>query len=302
MSPAAEATGRVFDLGFTRYEGPREGRPRAVLAVYKDGLRAAMGLGRGGRAKVVPWLFIAASLIPALVMALVAGAVDRLAFDFDAQVDLPSHADYYSIASVILLIFAAVVGAELFCPDRRTGTISLYLVRPLKATDYAASRWAALLTVMTAVAWLPQLVLLAGLGLGASHPATYFGDNWLDVPRFLLAGLVLAVYVASLAALVSSFTDRRAYAAAFLVGLFVVSTTVITNVTDVMAVHTGRWLALLSVRDIPLFLNDLIFNGQPSAGAAAGEHLPALVQVGWYLLVVCAACAVTWRRYRRLAA
>ena len=43
MTQAAEALGRVFDLGFRRYEGPREGRRRAMLSVYKDGLRAAMG-------------------------------------------------------------------------------------------------------------------------------------------------------------------------------------------------------------------------------------------------------------------
>lgn len=302
MSPETEATGRVFDLGFRRYEGPREGRRRAMLAVYKDGLRTAMGLGRGGRAKVAPWLFIAASLIPAVVLALIAGAVDRLAVDFDAEVDLPSHADYYSIASIVLLVFAAVVGPELFCPDRRSGVISLYLVRPLKATDYATSRWAALVTVMTAVAWLPQVLMLAGLVLGADEPAAYLADNWLDAPRFLLAGVVIAVYVSTLATLVASFTTRRAYAAAFLVGLFVVSAAVIGNVAEVVELRTARWLALLSIRDVPLFLNDLIFGGDSTAGVDAAADLPASIQVGWYLLVVCLAGLVTWRRYRRMAA
>ena len=42
MSTGTDATGRIFDLGFRRYEGPREGRRRAMLAIYKDGLRAAM--------------------------------------------------------------------------------------------------------------------------------------------------------------------------------------------------------------------------------------------------------------------
>ena len=83
MSSGTDATGRIFDLGFRRYEGPREGRRRAMLAIYKDGLRAAMGIGRGGRAKIVPWLFVGASLLPALFLALVAGAVDRLAPGFD---------------------------------------------------------------------------------------------------------------------------------------------------------------------------------------------------------------------------
>jgi ABC-2 type transport system permease protein len=298
VSAGAEATGRVFDLGFRRYEGPREGRRRAMLAVYKDGVRAAMGLGRGGRAKVVPWLFIGASLIPAIVLALIAGAVDRLT----NAADLPTHSDYYGIASIVLLVFAAVVGAELYCPDRRDGVISLYLVRPLKATDYAVSRWAALVTVMTAVAWLPQVVLLAGLVLGADDPAAYLGHNWLDIPRFLLAGAALAVYVATLASLAASFTTRRAYATAFLVGLFVVSALVVGSVTDTVAVGTGRWIGLLSIRDVPLYVNDLIFGGGSTGGTDAAENLPGSIQVGWYLLVVCLAGLVVWRRYRRLAA
>jgi ABC-2 type transport system permease protein len=299
---AAETGGRVFDLGFRRYEGPREGRRRAILAVYKDGLRAAAGLGRGGRAKVAPWLFVAASLVPAVVLALIAGAIDRLASDFHAEADLPSHADYYSIASIVLLVFAAIIGAELFCPDRRTGVISLYLVRPLKPTDYAVARWAALLTVMLAAAWLPQVILLAGLVLGAADPGDYLGDNWLDIPRFLLSGAVLAVYVSTLAALVASFTNRRAYATAFLVGLFVVSAAVVGGATDALDSGTARWLALLSISDVPLYLNDLIFGGDPSAGVDEAEDLHPAVPVAWYLLVVGVAALVVWRRYRRLSA
>lgn len=300
-SAPAEATGRVYDLGFRRYEGPREGRRRAVLAVYEDGLRTTMGLGRGGRAKVVPWLFVGASLIPALVMALIAGAVDRMAPGFNAANDLPSHAGYYALASIVLLVFVAVIGPELFCPDRRDGTISLYLVRPLTATDYAAARWAALVTFTVAAAWLPQIVLLAGLVLGAPDPVAYLGDHWLDIPRFLLAGAALALYFASFATLVASHTTRRAYAAAFMVGLFVVSGAVVGSVVDVLSLGTARWLALLSLLDLPLYMNDLVFGGKPTAGTTAGEHLPAAIQVGWYLLVCSLATLLALRRYRRLS-
>ena len=103
--------------------------------------------------------------------------------------DLPSHADFYSIASIVLLVFAAVVGAELFCPDRRNGR-DQPLPRPAAHARRTTPPRAglALFTVMLAAAWLPQFVLLAGLVLGASDPAAYLGDNWLDIPRFLLAG------------------------------------------------------------------------------------------------------------------
>ena len=302
MSQVADVTGRVYDLGFRRYEGPRGGRRQAMLAVYKDGLRAATGLGRGGRAKIVPWLALGAALVPAIVMALVAGAANRLAPGFDAASDLPSHSGYYGLASIILLIFAAAVGPELFCPDRRNGTISLYLVRPLEALDYAVSRWAALLTVLVAAAWLPQLVLLAGLVLGAPDPGHYFAVHWLDVPRFLLAGLALAAWTGTAATLVSAFTTRRAYAAAFLVGLFIVTAAVIGGVTDAVSAGTARWLALLSLPDVPLFVNDLVFGGKATAGASAAETLPAAVQVGWYLLALAAMALVALRRYRKLTA
>lgn len=296
MSQGVEATGRVYDLGFRRYEGPREGRRRAILAVYKNGLRTAMGLGRGGRAKIVPWLFLSAALIPAVVMALIAGAVDRVAPGFNAATDLPSHADYYSIGSIVLLIFAAVIGPELYCPDRKNGTISLYLVRPFKATDYAFSRWAALLTVMLAAAWLPQIVLLAGLVLGAPSPTSYFGDHWLDVPRFLLAGAALALYYSTIAAFVGAYAARRTYAAAFMVGAFVVSGAVIGSILDVISKSIGHWVALLSLIDLPVYMNDLIFPGRPSLDQ------PAAIQVGWFLLLIAVAALLTLRRYRRIAA
>jgi ABC-2 type transport system permease protein len=301
VSEAAQTQGRVFDLGFRRYEGPREGRRRAFLSVYKDGLRTSLGIGRGTRAKVLPWVFIGTLLVVAAILALIAGAVDRLAADFNAEDDLPSHADFYGFAIIVLLLFAAVVGPELFCPDRRDGVISLYLVRPLRALDYLAARWAALVTVTIVAAWLPQLFLLAGLTLGGSEPGTYLADHWLDVPRFLVAGLALAVYVATLGTLVASFTTRRAYAAAFLVGLFVVSTGVITSVAEAVRLEIGRWIALLSIRDVPLLINDLVFGGESTLGADEAANLPGAIQVGWYFLVVGLALAVIWRHSKRLS-
>ncbi|HSP71341.1 MAG TPA: hypothetical protein VLN26_03170, partial [Gaiellaceae bacterium] len=72
-------------------------------------------------------------------------------------------------------------------------------------------------------------------------------------------------------------------------------------VVDVLSVDTGRWLALLSLPDVPLYVNDLVFGGKATAGSTAAEHLPAAVQVGWFLLVSAVATLATLHRYRRLA-
>jgi len=299
---AEKCPGQVFDLGYRRYDGLREGRRRSRLSLFKNGVRSALGLGRGGRAKIVPWLFIAAAMIPALVFALVAGAVDRVAPDFDEALDLPSHADYYGVAGVILLLFAAIVGPELVCPDRRNGLISLYLVRPITRLDYGAARWLALLVVVLLLAYLPQLVLLAGLALGASSPGEYLADHWLDIPRFLAAGAALAVYVTTLALLAASYTTRRSYAAAFLVGLFLISAAVVGAVTDNVDPDVGRWIALLSVSDVPILVNDQIFDSSSTLAAEEASRLPGGIQVGWYLLVLAATGGLLAQRFRRLEA
>ena len=130
MSAAADASrdagtlpqGTVFDIGYQGYSGRREGRGRARRAIFKDGLRIALGLGRGPRAKVLPWAFIGLLAGIALIMALIAGAADRLAGPGAAErMNLPSHADFYGIASIILYVFAALVAPELLCRDRREG-------------------------------------------------------------------------------------------------------------------------------------------------------------------------------------
>ena len=207
--------GTVFDIGYQHYDGPREGRNRARHSVYTDGLKNSLGLGRGARAKILPWLFIGVLVMVALVMALIAGTVDRFVGAGTAEaLDLPSHSDYYGIASIILFIFAAISAPELLCPDRRDGVISLYLVRPLTGSDYIIARWGAFFTVMLIVAWLPQLILLTGLTMGDPIPADYFLDNWLAIPKFRRTfSRVLTRAAASSAA--SSWSRRIPRAIAF---------------------------------------------------------------------------------------
>jgi ABC-2 type transport system permease protein len=295
--------GTVFDIGYQRYTGPREGRNRARFAVFKDGVRTALGLGRGARAKILPWFFIAVLASVALIMAMIAGAADRFAGPGAAErLDLPSHSDFYGIASIILFVFAAVVAPELLCRDRREGAINLYLVRPLSGSDYVMARWAAFLTVMAAAAWLPQIILLIGLSMGDPAPAGYLRDNWLDIPRFLAAGLAMAAYTTTLALLTASFTTRRAYASVFLVGLFVITTPFTTGLASEIGDTAGQWISMFNLTNIPVHVNDVIF-GEVSE---ITEHAPAggfsaSVLVGWYFLWTLVPGAILWLRYRRLA-
>jgi ABC-2 type transport system permease protein len=296
-------TGTVFDIGYQKYTGRREGRERSRMAIYTDGVRTALGFGRGGRAKILPWFFLIVLCAIALVMALVAGAAERLGGPGSAaEMNLPSHSDFNAIASILMFVFAAVVGPELLCPDRRNGVINLYLVRPVTGSDYIFSRWNAFLTVMIAAAWLPQIILFLGLSMGDPKPLEYLQKHWTDIPKFLAAGVVMAAYAVTFAMLTSSFTTRRAYASVFLVGLFAITTPFTLGLAQEVDVSVGKWISMFNITNIPLHVNDIIFQSTSEmTEEAPARQLPEWVRLAWYFLWTAGPFALLWTRYRKLS-
>ena len=270
------------------------------IAIFKDGVRIALGLGRSPRAKVLPWFFIGLLSFIAIIMALIIGAAERMGGP-EASANLPSHLDYYGIASILLFLFGAMVAPELLCRDRREGTINLYLVRPLTGTDYVAARWAAFMAVITVAAWLPQLILFLALLLDHPSPWGYLRDNWLDVPRFLAAGLALAAYTTTLAMLTASFTTRRALASVFLVGLFIITTPFTTGLAAEIGGTAGQWISMFNLTSIPLHVSDVIF-GELSelTEALPASTLPDSTKLLWFAAWTLIPGALLWWRYRRL--
>ncbi len=300
--------GQLFDLGYQHYDGPREGRMRARKAVFADGFKTTLGLGRGASAKILPMLLFAAAMAPAVVLALIASLTDGL-------LDVPGHSIYYQIVSIVLLIFAAIIAPELLCPDRRNGVISLYLVRPLSITDYLAARWLAFFAITLLLVYSGQIVLLAGLILSAADPMEYMQDNWLDIPRILAAGFLLAAFITTLPLAVSAFTDRRAIATVVVIGLFIISAASAGILTSCDENHnrsrserceplTGdaaKWFVLIDVGGVPTSVNRMIFNAEDDGQRAQlTAELPRIVPIGWYVILTGGLAFTLWWRYQRI--
>ena len=213
--------GEVFDLGYQGYNGVRTNRWARRRAIWRDGIRISLGLGRSTGAKFASWLLIGLALVPIVVLVVISAFLSP-AEEVTEDFELPSYSSYYEWAIVPLGLFAAVVAPLLICPDRRDGVLSLYASRPITPTDYVASRWAAFLTVAVTAAWLPEAILFTWNALDASSPGSFLTDNWDVVPRFLAAGAVVAILLTTLSLFASTFTTRRAYAAVgILAALFV---------------------------------------------------------------------------------
>lgn len=320
--------GQLFDLGYQRYEGPREGRARARKALFVNGIRTCFGLGRGAMAKILPILFFGAVMTPAIVFIIIAATTERL---IGVPLDIPGHADYYEIVSLVLLLFSAVIAPELLCPDRRSGVITLYLVRSLTFSDYVLGRWLAFFVVSLLFIYTGQVVLMVGLTMSATEPLEYLRDNWADVPRFLGAGLVIAIMTTTIPLAAASFTTRRVYASAFVIGLWLITAsaagilvggfedtetrtetrngvTISTSSTTSDALlgdtEIAPLVALLDIGSAPIHISDMIFDKKDNSNAVMQQvaRLPMMVVVLWYIVIVGVPGYLLWNRYRRLLA
>jgi len=299
---AAQPRGEVYDIGYRRYEGPREGRNRARFALWTNGVRTALGLGRGTRAKILPILLFASTMVPAAVFVIMAS----LAEDFGVSdiVEVPGHTDYYDVVSILVLLFSAIIAPELLCADRRSQVLQLYLVRPLTPTDYVAGRWLAFLTIVLALVYSGQVVMFVGFTFAAEAPFDYLRENWLDVPRFLAAGAIVAVFVTTIPLAVSGFTSRRAYAAGFVIGLFIISSAVANALAAEAAMGDWvKWIGLADFGSVPSYVSDLIFGEAPDSSDAMMRvsELNDAIPVAWYILLTAGPAAVLLRRYQKAA-
>ena len=267
-----ESGGELFDLGYQHYDGPREGRWRARRAVWVNGVRSVLGLGRGLLAKVFPLVLLIIATGLALMII--------VATTFGPDPEIPDAAGYNQILSFFLLLVAAIIAPDLLCPDRRDNVIHLYLVRPLSSGDYVGARWLALFVVLLAIVYVGQAMLYAGLTLAADQSLEYIRGSWQVVPRFLAAGIALAAFATTITLAVSAFTTRRVYAQAFIIGVLFVSIPVAAVLTEcgedtvvqgryVGKDEDGNWLVEGNVG----FVNGeghFVTLGEPAASAGGG--------------------------------
>ena len=132
----ARAAGTIYDLGYQRYGGQRLGRNNAIANLIRYSFRAAFGMGRGSKAKLLPMIVTGVVFLPAFVQVGIASASGRP--------ELVNYAGQLNFTAFLLALFVAVQAPELVVTDKQQGVLSLYLSRPLTATDYAMSKMFAL--------------------------------------------------------------------------------------------------------------------------------------------------------------
>jgi ABC-2 type transport system permease protein len=283
---------RLYDLGYRGYDGPRERPSRAIPTLAEFTARRVLGLGRGGRHKVLPAITLAIAFLPALFSVAFAVFVSDIVAE-----DLVSYGDYMFFIGSALALFAALVAPEALCPDKRTGMLGLYLAGPLDRTRYLIAKGAGVLAVMLLITLGPLLFMLlayvlAGLGPSASETPKLLA-------RIFAAGTVTALVYAALSMAVSSFTSRRAAAAVGVVLLLFVPASIVRPAIE--SADAPKELDLLSSPFVVFELAYRIF-GESSEEAEPVTELSTWLVAGGVGGAILAGALVCWLRYRRLEA
>ena len=295
MSSQSEGAGSIYDLGYRHYDGARLGRRHSVLALYFYTLRGAFGLGRRSSSKIIPIAISIIAFIPALIQLGIASIASGI-------VDLIKPENYYGYVGVTVALFCAAVAPEIVGRDQRTRTLSLYFSRTLKRRDYALAKLAAFTTALLLLTLLPQAVLFVGNMLATKDITQFLQDNWRQVPRIIISGLLIASLMASLSLAIASQTSRRSYATVAVIAVFLV-TTPLANIFVREAGGIGHLAILLSPFDLLAGTTGWLFDARPEReGIVSIADLPMLIYPLMTLAVTAIATALILRRYARIAA
>jgi len=218
--------GVIHDLGYRRFDGVREGSGAIARTLFATGLRHAYGLGRSGKSKVMPFLLLAMSLLPATI---VVGVVVLTGLD-----QLPvSYADYTNQTQLLVSLFAAAQAPVLFSRDLRHRSIVLYLARPLGAPVFALVRWLSLTVAVFLFTAVPTVVLFAGAMLAGLDKS----DQTSSMLKAVTLQVLLAMLVAGVSGLISSVSLRRGFAVVGSVMALIVLTGVVTVMQNIAYVE-----------------------------------------------------------------
>ena len=207
-------TGVIHDIGYQRYDGPRLGRGYAARSLYVHSVRSSFGLGRSAWAKVLPIGLLGMASIASLILVVINTQLPAPVLDY------PGIATTFTYAATV---FVAIVAPELVSVDLRTNLLQLYLSRPIRRSDYALAKLAALATATFLLFAVPMLIMFAGMAFSTDDGIAGVFDELGGLCVGLLAAAVHAALLAAIGLPLASLSGRRVFASGIIIAVFLLT-------------------------------------------------------------------------------
>ncbi|MFN8077918.1 MAG: ABC transporter permease subunit [Kineosporiaceae bacterium] len=290
-STPAGTTTAIHDIGYRHYDGARLAQGYLTRSLIVDGLRAAYGIGRAGKAKVMPFVLVGCMLLVALVVAVIA-ATTKSAPGL-------GYSEFGLQMQVLVVLYAAGQAPTLVSRDLRHGIMPLYFSRPLRRGRYVLSKVVAMTVATFVFVAVPVLVVYAGALLADQA----FWSNTGNLGRGLVATAIQAVVVALIALTVAAYLPQRGLGLTIAIAVYIVTTIVFGVLTGVLlgtdheaeagwAVLASPYTTVAAVQHWVLRVESTLpFNPPGWQGGAAATALLIVVLLGCWVALQ--------RRYRK---
>jgi ABC-2 type transport system permease protein len=275
----------VYDRRYKPFGGERRPPRRLFLTLTRFGLAEVFA------SKLLLVLFVAACLpfVAFSTFVYVANNIDVLAVfevtDASPMLRLVEGSLFFWFLvgqSMFAFLIASFAGPNLVGPDLVHGAMPLYLSRPIARADYVLGKLGVLLTLLSAVTWVPGL-LLAGLQASLAREG-WLADRW-RIPFALFVGSWVWILVLSLLALaISAWIRWRPLATSALFIVLVVGSAFGAAVNETL---DTRWGNLLMLLEMAKKIWEELFGGAALIGMPPAEESIPLVACWLGLAAAC---------------
>jgi len=254
----------IHDQGYRRYGGRRELHGRAWWVIARAGL-----LERVRERRFLALLLFAWSpFIVRAVQIYVSANFTQASFLAPSAATFREFLDQQSLFLFFVTIYA---GSGLIANDRRANALQIYLSKPLTRVEYVAGKLLTLSIFLTAVTWVPAMLLLLLQVMFAGSTA-FLRNNLFLVPAITVF-CSIQVLVSSLAMLaLSSLSKSRRFVAIMYAGVIFFAAATYQVLRAITGSTAWAWISPEDTVDV---LGDAIFGLPPGAALP----LPAAVLV-----------------------
>lgn len=232
---------------FEPYDGPRTGDAARLAVIPRY---AYAELFRSRTALIV---FAAGFVLPAAWALMIylrhnADALLSLNIQLNELVDVDAAFFFRLLVlqSGVGFLMALIAGPPLIARDLQNNALALYLARPLTRTEYVLAKLAVLVGPLSAVTWIPGLLLF---GFQAALEPGWASANARILPAFFVGSWIWIVPVALFTLAVSAVARRRTVARAGMLGLVFVSRGVAEAVNAMLETKWGYLLSPTQIYD-----------------------------------------------------